>query len=477
MIQKDRVLITGSFNILHPGHLRLFKFAKQTGKKLYVGVLSDKLIPERAYLSQKDRLESVKSISLVDNAFLINDSVQQTIKKLRPAVIVKGKEHEKLNNIEIKELQKYGGKLIFSSGESTYSSYSLIKNDIFNNIELEKSLLEKFSTKHNINKKTIIDKIRSFSKLKICVIGDLIIDEYIHCDTLGLSREQPSIVVSPTKNDLYLGGAGIVASHAASLGAKVDFISVSGKDNERKFALKKLKEYGLTSKVFIDENRKTSLKQRFITDKKIILKVSHLNQLSISEEIQRKLLNYVQRNIKSYDLIIFSDFNYGVLPQELVDKITDLGLEEKICMTADSQTSSQIGDISRFKFMDLLTPTEREIRLSLKNNQDGLVVIADKLIELSHAKNIILTLGQEGVLVHASNKKFPIFTDQLETLNLNPLDPSGAGDSLLVGASLCLASGGSIWESTMIGSLMSSIQISRMGNIPIRQKDLLRKLH
>ena len=62
MIQKDRVLITGSFNILHPGHLRLFKFAKQTGKKLYVGVLSDKLIPERAYLSQKDRLESVKSI-------------------------------------------------------------------------------------------------------------------------------------------------------------------------------------------------------------------------------------------------------------------------------------------------------------------------------------------------------------------------------------------------------------------------------
>ena len=106
-----------------------------------------------------------------------------------------------------------------------------------------------------------------------------------------------------------------------------------------------------------------------------------------------------------------------------------------------------------------------------------MVVIADKLIELSHAKNIILTLGQEGVLVHASNKKFPIFTDQLETLNLNPLDPSGAGDSLLVGASLCLASGGSIWESTMIGSLMSSIQISRMGNIPIRQKDLLRKLH
>ena len=65
----------------------------------------------------------------------------------------------------------------------------------------------------------------------------------------------------------------------------------------------------------------------------------------------------------------------------------------------------------------------------------------------------------------------------METLNANPLDPSGAGDALLVGASLCIASRGSIWESAIVGSIMSSIQISRVGNIPIRQKDLLRKIN
>ena len=77
--------------------------------------------------------------------------------------------------------------------------------------------------RHSIKVKDILTVVKDFKKLKICVIGDIIIDEYITCDPIGMSQEDPTIVVTPLDKQVFLGGAGIVAAHAASLGAKVHF--------------------------------------------------------------------------------------------------------------------------------------------------------------------------------------------------------------------------------------------------------------
>ena len=131
--------------------------------------------------------------------------------------------------------------------------------------------------------------------------------------------------------------------------------------------------------------------------------------------------------------MIFSDFNYGVLPQIVVDHITKLAISKKIKIVADSQSSSQFGDNSRFRNMDLITPTENEVRITLRNREDGLVVLADKIKEISKAKNVLLKLGEEGLLIHSKNKvQDKLFTDQLNTFNTNAVDPAGAGDSLSV---------------------------------------------
>ncbi len=142
-------------------------------------------------------------------------------------------------------------------------------------------------------------------------------------------------------------------------------------------------------------------------------------------------------------------------------------------MVADSQSSSQVGDVSRFKGAKLLTPTEREARIALGNYDDGLVVIAEKLRRKANAENIVITLGAEGILIHAKvTQKGEWHTDRLEALNTAPKDPAGAGDCLLVCAAMSMALGRSIWESLYLGSLAGACQVGRIGNMPLSVGEL-----
>lgn len=469
---SNNILVTGRFNILHPGHIRLLKFAKELGGKLFVGVESDKKAGSHAYVHEKLRIESLKSNNWVDECFIYNHSVEEIIHKYDINIVVKGKEHEKKFNEELEIIKKRNGKLIFSSGESVFSSVDLITKEFSeidsNSIKIPIDYLER----HNFSLEKLNSILSNFSKVKVCVIGDLIMDEYITCQALGMSQEDPTIVVTPIHSTTFMGGAGIVAAHASGLGAEVEFITVVGNDSVKDLALNKLKEYNVKSNLFIDESRPTTLKQRFRSKGKTLLRVSHLHQGPISNELQKEILNTLELKLNSIDLFVFSDFNYGCLPQDLVDEIIKLIKLKKpeIMLVADSQSSSQIGDISRFKNMNLITPTEHEARISTKNYEDGLVILSEEVKRLSQSSNVLLKLGEEGLLINSDNRNF--LTDKIGALNTSPKDVSGAGDSLLITSALALACGGTIWEAAFMGSLAASIQVGRVGNTPLSSKEL-----
>jgi cytidyltransferase-like protein len=127
---KRTVFVAGIFNVLHPGHLRLLKFAKESGDKLIVGVISDRVAGLEAHVPQNLRLEALKMNALVDEVFLIEDSASDAIYKLKPSLVVKGKEHRHLDNPEQQAVESYGGKLLFSSGDVVFSSLDLIRREI-----------------------------------------------------------------------------------------------------------------------------------------------------------------------------------------------------------------------------------------------------------------------------------------------------------------------------------------------------------
>jgi len=471
------VLVSGHFNILHPGHLRLLRSAKDYGERLIVAVESDNLSGDLAHLPENLRLQGIQSLSLVDEAFIFNEPIGNIIDRLRPDIVLKGKEHEARHNSELDALELYGGHLIFSSGETFFSSLDLIRKEFKAFDPKTISLPLDYLSRHSIDKSKFANLLNDFLNLKVCVIGDLIIDEYITCEPLGMSQEDPTIVVTPVDSTQFLGGAGIVASHAAGLGASVKFISISGNDPSRNFALKKLKESGVEATLLVDESRPTTLKQRFRSKGKSLLRVSHLHQVAISATLQSQILNALEKIIGDIDLLVFSDFNYGCLPQSLVEKAVMLAKSKNVLLAADSQSSSQVGDISRFKDMDLITPTEREARISTRNNEDGLVVLAEQLRKNARASNLLLKLGEEGLLIHASsNLDRGWITDRVDALNSAPKDVAGAGDSLLIASAMTLASGRNIWEAAFLGSLAAAVQVGRIGNIPLRNEELIREL-
>ena len=457
------------------------RFARECGTRLVVAVESDRLAGNAAHVPEHLRLEGVASNSYVDEAFLIDSPVVDVIKELRPDVVVKGKEHENRDNPEAPVLASYGGKLLFSSGETVFSSLDLIRREFTEVANSTISMPAEYLARNGIGKERLAHLCSCFKKLKVVVIGDLIIDEYITCQPLGMSQEDPTIVVTPVDSLRFIGGAGIVAAHAAGLGAQVDFISVSGQDAQREFGIEKLAEFKVRSHLLEDISRPTTLKQRYRCKGKTLLRVSHLHQGAISIELQQQMLDLLEPVLADADLLVLSDFNYGCLPQPIVARFTEMAKAHGVLVAADSQSSSQLGDISRFVGMDLITPTEREARIAARNHEDGLVVLAEKLRKQAQAKNVLLKMGEEGLLIHGwdSNNgetENDVVTDQVPALNSHPKDVAGAGDSLLIAAAMAMACGANIWEAGCLGSLAAAIQVGRLGNTPLHIDELTREI-
>lgn len=467
------VLVTGIFDVLHPGHIRLLKFAKNCGDVLLVGIFGDGTQKDIRN-SQDARKESLEALNFVSDVKIISSDLTKEILTIKPDIIVKGKEHQGNYNEEEEIIKNLGGELIFSSGEIGFTN-NLITENKRNSHGNYLDNCDEFLRRHSIQKDSLISIINNFSNKKVCVLGDLIVDEYIECFPLGMSQEEPIIALKPLSSKKYIGGAGIVASHANSLGAEVLFYSVVGEDENRDFAANFLADGDVDFNFIIDKNRQTSLKKRYRCNDRTLFKVSELTQQSISKEYQNALLNKLKSIIPKIDILIFSDFNYGFLPHDLVSELIELGESNNVFMAADSQSSSQTGDLSKFKNMDLITPTEQEARITLRNNEDGLVVIANKLLDITNSKNILLTMGPDGFLAHNPSLK-RIITEQVPALNNNPVNISGAGDSLLITTSLALCSGASLWEASIIGALAASMQVSRVGNIPLTKAEIIREI-
>jgi len=467
------VFISGNFNVVHPGHLRLLQFARDCGDFLVVGVNDN--ASAGANLTETARLEGVSAISLVDFAFILRVPPELFISILKPDIVVKGKEYESRPNPEQAVLDEFGGKLRFGSGEVRFSSLDLLRREYldanFSTIHKPKD----FPERHDFTIRALHSHLHRFKSLRVAVVGDLIVDEYVDCDPLGMSQEDPTIVVTPVSRKRFIGGAGIVAAHAKGLGAKVNYFSVVGADEPAEYARLTLKQYGVNHESFMDDSRPTTLKQRFRAGGKTLVRVSHLRQNDVSAKLSRSIFEALEGVLDNTDIIIFSDFNYGCLPQSLVDRVVEVAGRRGIAMAADSQASSQLSDISRFKGMKLITPTEREARLALHDHSSGLAVLAESLRKDAMAENVVITLGAEGMLVHARTSQ-DWMTDQLPSFNHAPKDTAGAGDSFLTCAAMGLCSGLDIWSSVYLGSIAAACQVARVGNTPLTQDDLIAEI-
>jgi len=225
---------------------------------------------------------------------------------------------------------------------------------------------------------------------------------------------------------------------------------------------------GVKSSLIEDILRPTTTKTRYRCKGKTLLRVSELHQEDVPKAVEKKILEGIKSIIQQFDLIVFSDFNYGALPQTLVDDVISIANQQGIVVAADSQSSSQVGNICRFKNVTLITPTEFEARSGLRNRTAGLPIIANELLRSVGASFVFVTMAESGFLVAECRDEFksPLL-DKIPALNNWAKDVSGAGDSLLVAAAMAIATGATIWEAASLGAVAAAIQVDSVGNSPL----------
>jgi len=476
------VICYGHFNLVHPGHLRYLHHAKNNGKKLIVAVRSDKDLDKEDFgkhYNEIDRSTNVANIQIVDIVVLLDEvSLSDLIDFVKPSFLIFGNEF-KLNPPLVIEkavnIAKQNNITVdYHAGDIHYSNSDLLHDSASEIQKLKNKEFLRICENYNISLEELLDVVSGYSKTRLLVIGDTIVDNYVACDAVGMSAEAPVLVVEEIENKEFVGGAAIVASHVRSLGASCDYISVVGNDEQYDLVKKTLNNAGIITNLIVDESRPTTYKTRYMVENQKLFRVSKIKSHHISEKIENAVIDHLLSVAENIDGIMVSDFVYGVITPKILDTIISIAKRYNIKLFGDLQCSSQVGNVTKFKEFDLITPTEKEARVALNNNDSGIEWIANNILDKTKSKNILIKLGSNGFIAYANN--ISQLRQNFPALTVNPVDVAGAGDSLFSAMSLSISSDVDLIKSSLIGTCMASLAVQEIGNVPITKEKLINKI-
>lgn len=467
---KKIVLCHGVFDLLHIGHIDYFKEAKSKGDKLIVSVTSDEFVnkgPNRPAFNSRERLEAISSLGVVDYVVLSSDPTAiNTIKELKPSFYCKGPDYKKNNNDitgeiknEIKAVKSIGGKVFFTSGK-TFSSSKLLNNLDDPNSSSNISTLSSVKKKFSYNK--IKNLIEDFSKIKVLVIGETIIDQYIFCEALGKSGKEPVLVLKDVKQEEYLGGAAAISRHLSSFCKKITLLSMVGEKKERLREINKGLPKNVEFKFIQKSNSPTIIKKRYLDSLTLnkIIGVDSINDDFLTDKDEKKFNNLLKLNLKKYDLVIVSDYGHGLISEKSAKLICKLS--KFIALNAQINAAN-IGyhSMSKYKNIDCLIVNEKELRHESRDKKGSIEPLIRKFAKNQIINNVIVTQGVTGSLLY--NRKKNQFT-HCEAFAKNAIDKVGAGDTMLSLISLCIKSNLHKNLSLFISSLGAALSVKSIGN-------------
>jgi rfaE bifunctional protein kinase chain/domain len=481
-LKKKKKLIVhchGVFDLVHPGHIRHFLYCKKLADVLVVSLTSDKYIKKGIYrplVPENLRAINLAFLELVDFV-IINRSPRpySLLKKIKPDFFAKGIEYltqsskKHLTNKEKEIVEKNKGKVVFTPGDFVSSSTQIINNS---NPDLKYEKLKLLLDTENYSFKNIKNILKDINQLKVTVIGDTIVDSISDCKVIGGLHKTPTLSVQVTNRQDYLGGAAIVAAHFKSLTNNVKFISLVGNDKHGRFVKEQLNKLNIQHHLITENNRPTVNKNSLISQKHKLIKIDTVDNSYINDETIENITKILSK--VDSDIIVFSDFRHGIFNKFSLKKILKIKNLKKKFLVADSQVATRWGNILDFKNFDLITPTETEARLALFEQDLGIRPLATKLLKYSSSKNLILKLGEKGLISLSKIKEEDYIS--LEPFVKELVDASGAGDAMLAYSSSILFKTKSLILASVVGTIAASCKCEVKGNQPIKLDQVFKKI-
>ncbi len=467
----------GCFDIVHPGHIQHLQYAKSLGDELVVTVSADSQVQKgvgRPLIPDDLRASSLAALECVDWVYVNpNPTATELLEQLQPDVYVKGKEYERNHDprflAERDAVTRHGGRVIFSSGDVIYSSTALI-SALEDRDAMTDEKVFRFQRKFDLDAVSLHRIIEKFRGQKVVVVGDFILDRYHLCDATGVAGEGPMIALRQIQSRDYDGGAAVIALHLAGLGAQPSLITALGPCGDSNETVMRLQSQGIS----VDSTahrRQLVVKSRYLADETKLFKVDQGTVDPIDSQCEQMVAGKILSAAQGASAVIFADFGYGLITESLLERIMPQLRKTVPIITAD--VSGRQSSLLKFKSVDLLCPTEREVRETLHDFSSGLGNVVWQLLSETKARQAIITLGKQGLVTFspppqsAGEMLGRLSSEYLPALSTRVVDPLGCGDALLAAASLTLACGGSLHAAAYLGSLAAAMEIRHIGNHPL----------
>lgn len=458
----------GVFDLVHIGHIRHFKEAKSLGDILIVTITPDEFVnkgPHRPVFSAKLRAESLAALEVIDYV-AVNQwpTAVEIIKVLKPDIYVKGSEYRDINNDktgkiidEGKAVNSYGGRIHFTD-DIVYSSSTLL-NDFFSPFPEEvQQYLRNFSRQHELN--DVLNYLENAKTLNVLAVGEIILDEYVFCDTLGKSGKEPVLAARCAGSEMYAGGILAIGNNLAAFTDNVSLLSSLGDENSNEdFIQQNLKP--VVKQHFINHEGPTIVKRRYVEQYPFqkLFEVYHISNSDDRPEPHDRFREKLEKLLPQADLVVVADYGHGLIDQ----KTAALLCEKASLLAVNTQVNAGnygFNTISKYTGADFICISEKELRLETRSRNGDIQRLMEKASERLQCPNLLITKGKEGCICYDCNTgfhKIPAFTGKV-------VDRIGSGDTMLSLSSLCVAQKAPLEIAGFLGNVAGALAVGTICN-------------
>jgi len=470
----------GVFDLLHIGHIRYFEQARAMGDVLVVTLTPDRFVdkgPHRPAFTETLRVEAVASLSCVDYVAISEwPTTEEILQLIHPDIYVKGPEFK---NIQVdttgkiareeKVLRDLGIRLAFTD-DIVFSSTSLINRFISIYPQEVNEYLDLFRNRHPLD--DVLAVIDRMATLKVLVIGDVIVDEYVYCEAIGKSSKDPVLAVKYLSDDRFAGGVLAVANHAANFAGQVELISVLGNRNHYEPFIRAALNKKIAPHFFTVESIPTVVKRRMLDGYTLnkLIEIYDIDERELPPAVSEAICATIRERAAKADIVLVSDFGHGAINRQII---------KTLCETAPFlaiNTQANAGNrgfhtISRYPRADYACIAEHEMRMEARDAFGELRPILEQTCQRLKARYMIVTRGQRGCLVGAAGDEFaavPAFARKV-------VDRVGAGDAFLAVTALAAVQKVPFETLGFIGNVVGAEAVEIVGNDKVIEKLKIKK--
>lgn len=475
----------GCFDIVHPGHVKHLQHAAKLGDILLVTITGDREMIKgtgRPLIPQELRADNLAALDCVDWVYIEpRPTAAELLREVQPDLYVKGREYETNHDprfeAEKKAVEAAGGRVVFSSGDIIFSSTALIAS-LEHSADPVHAALRRLVQQRDLRPERLDSIINAFRGLSVVVVGQVIIDTYILCDRPDVAGESPVMTLRPIERRSFDGGAAVIARHLAAMGARPILVTGMPRSPEAEAVRRRLLIEGIETRA-IETDRPLVEKQRFLVGSQKVMKVDLLEPLALDAHQQKRLIDHAEHAASECNAGIVVDFGQGLLSAGLIPTIASAMRPHVDILAGD--VSGRRSNLLAMKGMDLLCPSEAEMRDALAAYDEGLSSVVWRLLDRTQSRAAIVTLGEDGAIAFdrvgqneggEPDLKSRIAGEHIPALSPYAVDALGAGDSLLSAATLALAAGCDFATAAFLGSIAAAAQVQRVGNAIISSADL-----